>query len=75
MYICRKEVATMKKHITTHIRKKPHSCPVCRKSCSRKQDMRTYMINHDINRPVYPCTVCNKDFWSKDKLKSHMWNH
>ncbi|XP_060104153.1 zinc finger protein OZF-like [Heteronotia binoei] len=54
--------------------RKPHTCPQCGKSFSKKQDLRKHQGTHSAERP-FPCPECGRRFRLKQILAAHMKVH
>ncbi|XP_053121537.1 zinc finger protein 501-like isoform X3 [Hemicordylus capensis] len=54
--------------------KKPHTCPQCGKSFSKKQDLRKHQGTHSTERP-FSCLECGRSFRLKQILVAHMKVH
>lgn len=53
---------------------KPHACPECDKTYTRKDHLKGHMRTHTGDRP-YKCTECDSTFAYNHVLKNHMRSH
>uniref|UniRef100_A0A8D9AG07 Chorion transcription factor Cf2 n=1 Tax=Cacopsylla melanoneura TaxID=428564 RepID=A0A8D9AG07_9HEMI len=58
----------------SHLNYKPHRCPYCPKSFSRKDHLNRHLSQHSEDKQ-YICEFCMKSFTRKEHLNRHLWVH
>ncbi|XP_041664457.1 zinc finger protein 32-like [Cheilinus undulatus] len=67
-------IHSLNKHMSSHKRWEPLSCPECDRKFSYPGNLSKHMVIHEGENP-FSCSECGKKFSLKDDLKQHMFTH
>ena len=62
------------KHLTWHIKLKPHECLECKKKVTRANPIQVQQQRHP-KKENFQCNFCQKKFFTPNKLKEHIRTH